>query len=126
MDHGQDWADEGNDKSDESMPEISEVELRKVFGESPGSQLVVNSPTTMEHVLMVPNPRRAWLWCLHCERAYPLGSYRVVGDLQLCPYAECDGDTALDLWPWGAVRVENPQYPIRPELGVVYPLYSQK
>lgn len=104
------------------MPEISEVELRGIFGESPGTKLVVNSPATMEHYLMTVGPRSAWLWCFHCERAYPMGSYKVVEDLQLCPYAECRGDTILDLWTWATVREVNLHYPEVPILGVFYPL----
>lgn len=116
----------GDGADDELIPQIPEDDLRKIFGESLDAKLIVNSPETMQHFLLVTGPRRSWLWCMHCERAYPLGSYRVVEDLQLCPYAECRGDTILDLWPWVTVREENPQYPKVPELGVLYPLYSDR
>lgn len=120
----EDWSYKGQREAYESMPEISEVELREIFGESPDAKLVVNSPLTMEHYLMTVGPRRAWLWCLHCERVYPMGSYKVVEDLQLCPYAECRGDTILDLRTWATVREVNPHYPEVPMLGVFYPLSS--
>ena len=29
-----------------------------------------------------------WVWCLHCERAYQVGEFRQVGDIQLCPYED--------------------------------------
>ena len=65
----------------------------------------------------------AYLWCLHCERAYKRGSYRTVGELQMCPYEGCDGDTAMDAWGWEKLREEHPDYPEIPEEGKLYPLY---
>jgi len=69
---------------------------------------------------------KGWLWCLHCERAYRAEEYREIGDLQMCPYEDCDGDTVLDAWPWKQVRGANPSYPREPERGKVYPLYPEK
>jgi hypothetical protein len=66
--------------------------------------------------------RSEFLWCLHCGRAYRWGEYRVVNGLQMCPYADCDGDTVMDGWPWEEVREGNPDYPKRPKLGHVYEL----
>lgn len=44
-----------------------------------------------------------WVWCLHCQRCYKIGEYRIekkFDDLQMCPYKGCDGDTVLDAIPW--------------------------
>lgn len=41
-----------------------------------------------------------WVWCLHCQRCYKIGEYRLIGDLQMCPYEGCGGDTVLDAIPW--------------------------
>lgn len=76
-----------------------------------------------------------WAWCLHCERAYELGQVRLVpeprtdlrvmtGDMQMCPYDDCDGDAVIDVWPWSKVRELHPDYPDEPVPGVVYPLYG--
>lgn len=66
-----------------------------------------------------------YLWCLHCERAYPNGEYRQVGDLQMCPYAGCDGDAVFDAWRWTDVRDGHATYPETPVEGLVYPLYGE-
>ena len=65
-----------------------------------------------------------YLWCLHCERAYKRGMYRVVRGLQLCPYDDCDGDTVTDAWDWQKICDGHPDYPEIPEEGEVYLLYS--
>lgn len=67
-----------------------------------------------------------YLWCLHCERAYPDGAFREVTDArgetqQMCPYDGCDGDAVIDAWDWAVIRIANPDYPKVPGLGVVYP-----
>lgn len=67
-----------------------------------------------------------YLWCLHCERAYLRGKYRQIRNLQMCPYADCDGDAVIDAWDWSTVREENPSYPEMPVEGAVYPLYGPK
>ncbi len=36
------------------------------------------------------------VWCLHCGRWYRLGDFRQVGDMQMCAYEGCDGDTVMD------------------------------
>ena len=68
--------------------------------------------------------RSDYLWCLHCERAYRRGEYRLVHGLQMCPYEDCDGDTVMDGWDWAQIRDGHPEYPEVPEMGKVYPLYS--
>jgi len=66
-------------------------------------------------------------WCLHCERAYRTGEYRLVGELQMCPYDGCDGDTFFDAWEWTRIREPyfggEAEYPEIPELGKRYPMY---
>jgi hypothetical protein len=64
----------------------------------------------------------AYLWCLHCGRAYRWGEYREIDGLQMCPYEGCDGDTVVDAWRWEEVREGNPDYPKTPKLGHVYEL----
>lgn len=120
-----DTDDEDEDEGpDELMPDVGQDEQRRAFKTKPGTRLVTHSPDTMERYDFVAGPRKAWHWCLHCERAYPLGSYRQNRDLQMCPYEGCDGDAVMDLWTWQRVREANPQYPEIPELGVVYGLYG--
>jgi hypothetical protein len=93
-------------------------------------------------------PASGYLWCLHCERAYKYGEYRLeylgfsaadlkhmrrcrvseedITDaqkpLQMCPYLGCDGSTVLDGMDWDWVRGYHPEYPEVPELGCVYGL----
>ena len=95
-------------------------------------------------------PESGYLWCSHCGRAYPYGSYRLesvgrskegiefvkycgvfsedeveecVGQrIQVCPYSDCDGDTVIDAWNWEDIRSRHPEYPEVPEYGCVYPL----
>lgn len=62
-------------------------------------------------------------WCLHCERAYKRGEHRLVGDIEMCPYEKCSGDTFMDGWDWDQFREQLPQYPEIPEEGVKYPQY---
>jgi hypothetical protein len=77
-----------------------------------------------------------WVWCLHCQRVYQYGEYRTVPggfarngigvyelELQLCPYADCDG-SPLDLWMWDQVQSYNRGYPVEPARGVEYSLYG--
>ena len=117
--------DEDDAGPDEPMPEVPEATLRAAFGQSTArSKLILASPDTMERYKGIEGPRKAWNWCLHCERAYPQGSYRQQGDLQMCPYAKCEGDAFMDLWTWSRIRKENPTYPETPELGVRYGLYG--
>lgn len=73
-----------------------------------------------------------WVWCLHCERCYKVGEFRVVltvmdrgrivEGLQMCPYDDCDGDAVIDAWPWGKLVDEN-GYPETPERDHEYLLY---
>ncbi|MFD2256886.1 hypothetical protein ACFSSA_09375 [Luteolibacter algae] len=65
-------------------------------------------------------------WCMHCERAYRRGEHRMVGDIPMCPYPDCDGDIFMDGWDWDQFREPLPQYPEVPEHGVKYPMYPSK
>jgi hypothetical protein len=76
--------------------------------------------------IFIDDRRSDFLWCLHCERTYNRGAYRQVGNLQMCPYEGCDGDTVVDGWDWEDVRDEHPDYARVPEDGKVYPLYSSE
>lgn len=69
--------------------------------------------------------RSDFMWCLHCERAYRRGEYRLVGGLRMCPYEGCDGDTVFDGWDWADIRYVHPEYPRTPEKGKVYPRYRK-
>lgn len=72
-----------------------------------------------------------WVWCLHCERCYQVGEFRVRiqwgldwwESLQLCPYSNCEGDAVIDAWAWGRVLAARPEYPVSPERNKVYRLY---
>jgi len=73
--------------------------------------------------IFIENPKPKYLWCLHCERAYKYGEYRQVGDLQLCPYENCGGDTVMDARDWNHCRREDE--PIIPEHGKFYSEYRE-
>lgn len=67
------------------------------------------------------------LWCLHCERTYPKTEFRHDPDgsgLELCAYADCDGDALLDAWDWSRFRGYNDKLPEVPAHGVIYPMYD--
>ena len=67
------------------------------------------------------------VWCLHCERTYPKNEFRFDADglgLELCAYADCDGDAVLDAWDWSRVRSYRENYPAIPARGVVYSIYD--
>lgn len=66
-----------------------------------------------------------WVWCLHCERCYQVGKFRLIGGLQYCPYADCDG-TVIDAWDWPTIRDSNPGYPEVPEPGKLYAQYGEE
>ena len=65
--------------------------------------------------------RGTWMWCLHCERCYQAGEYRQVGEWQMCPYPDCEGDTVLDSVDWSQRRQYHPDYPVRPDRNKIYP-----
>ena len=70
-------------------------------------------------------------WCLHCERAFQYGTERIIDGLKYCHYEGCDGLGMGDLWEWEKVRLPyegdpgRETYPEIPELGEIYPLYSE-
>jgi len=67
----------------------------------------------------------AYIWCIHCERTYPVGMVWLMPDgRQMCPYGDCDGDTFFDAYPWQLVRGTNPGLPEVPEWGVAYPQWA--
>jgi hypothetical protein len=66
-----------------------------------------------------------WVWCLHCERCYQVGEYKIENgkeNNQWCPYPGCDGHVILDAWTWHRIRKEHPEYPEVPERGKEYQL----
>lgn len=65
-----------------------------------------------------------WLWCLHCERAYRHGEYRLIKGLQMCPYDDCNGDTVMDGWSWDDHKPDIDHWPDMPKKNVHYPLYN--
>lgn len=67
----------------------------------------------------------AWKWCLHCNRCYKSGEFRLCceGDRH-CPYEDCTGFAFLDGWNWAVVQKANPHYPKIPERNRLYELYS--
>jgi hypothetical protein len=70
--------------------------------------------------------QESFLWCLHCERAYPKDQIRIDPSwgLEMCHYKDCDGDAVLDAWAWSKFRDGRAAYPEQPEMGVNYPLYD--
>jgi hypothetical protein len=70
--------------------------------------------------------RSKYFWCLHCERAYERTQFRLVGKLQMCPYAGCSGDTVMDAWEWDEIRRFHAAYPKVPRHGVHYPMYRSE
>ncbi len=71
-----------------------------------------------------------WMWCLHCERAYEVGSLRVYNggrERRLnCAVEGCDG-SPHDWTPWHPdewPRNANPDNPEVPEAFRRYPLYA--
>ncbi len=68
----------------------------------------------------------ATVWCLHCERAYPMAEMVKAEGMWWCKYhPECDG-AMLDVKAWSWVRENNPEYPEVPVVGEEYPLYGKK
>ncbi len=60
-----------------------------------------------------------WVYCLHCARVYQVGEFRQVGALQMCPYAECDGDAVIDVFHWSDIA-EQYGFGAVPERGKEY------
>ena len=90
----------------------------------PGDGAKSSEPQLDREKAFVEDEKPNYLWCLHCERAYPYGEYRQVDDLQMCPYEGCGGDTVIDAWPWPKLRDAH-GYPDVPEKGERYPLYPE-
>jgi len=85
---------------------------------------------TEREIMFGKLPKNAYLYCIHCERAYPKKKFRVkkdklFGDLQMCPYEECDGDAVMDAWEWDQIAMHHADYPEVPEEGKVYPMYDK-
>ena len=40
--------------------------------------------------------------------------------LTLCPYLDCRANATRDAWRWATIQREHPDYPVRPELNVIY------
>lgn len=61
--------------------------------------------------------RTPWadVWCKGCNRASRIGQWVVCGDR--CPF--CDA-SALDRRAWVLLRLQQPQWPLRPKAGEVY------
>lgn len=70
--------------------------------------------------ILIEDVKPKYLWCLHCNRAYKYGEFRQVGDLQLCPYSGCDGDTVFDAWDWEKFMAADSELPEIPEFGKFY------
>lgn len=76
-----------------------------------------------DHDKALDGDESPYVWCLHCERTYERGEFRMVDGLEMCPYADCDGDTVFDAVSWASLRLHHPSYPEKPEPEKVYPAY---
>ena len=95
----------------------------------PKKEIPKGVPKTMKYGKELHNPwhkNSVFFWCLHCERTYRRGECREIDGLQMCPYDGCDGDTFVDAWSWESIRNSNPEYPVIPLEGVVYPMYPDR
>lgn len=79
-----------------------------------------DAPMERDRILAGKPP--AFLWCLHCERAYPHGHSRDVEGLEYCPFDGCDGTTVADGWSWSSIA-RQVGYPRVPVVGRQYPAY---
>ena len=74
-----------------------------------------------------------YVWCLHCQRTYMRGEYRIFKgetfvvnhvkydtSFEACPYEDCNGSVLTDAFDWNYFREHYPDYPEIPERGVVY------
>ncbi len=74
-----------------------------------------------------------YVWCLHCERTYLRGEFRIFKgeafvvnhvkydtSFEACPYEDCNGSALSDAFDWNYFREHYPDYPEIPERGVVY------
>ena len=89
----------------------------------------------MEYHMLSPgssdNLRLPSFWCAHCHRAYLAGTGRVIrfradglhphpDALRLCPYFDCSASATHEGWRWTTIQNEHPEYPVQPELNVIY------
>jgi len=73
--------------------------------------------------------RSGWRWrisdrylrCDVCARIFPNGAYRRVNDVNECPYLGCPGQLPRDAREWRSVRLQHPEYPQVPWMGIQYP-----
>jgi len=66
------------------------------------------------------------VWCMHCERAYPMEEMVKALDLWWCKhYPHCEG-AMMDIQSWRSFRRQHPEYPEVPVVGKTYPLYPPK
>ncbi len=61
-----------------------------------------------------------WVWCLHCQRAFPEDLYRSLPSGLFCAYEDCPAQAPYDMLPWAAVRALSPSLPEVPYWGHVY------
>lgn len=97
--------------------------------EHPYAKEVSFAPDALERdqIFEQDGPPPAYLYCIHCERAYERGFFRKQDDLQMCPYEGCDGDAVIDAWRWSDIADDqNPSYPEVPVLGKTYPMYGER
>jgi hypothetical protein len=71
-------------------------------------------------VFVINETPESWLCCNHCGRAYQLKNCRTVGDMQLCAYPDCSGDTIGDARNWDRYAELRKDLPKVPELHVEY------
>lgn len=68
--------------------------------------------------------QRHYVWCLECDRVYQCGEFRWHGNLQICPYPDCQAEVRYAL-AWTELREsmeDDARYPEIPEENVRYPV----
>lgn len=103
-------------KSEQDEPWTLDEVLAVAEGEAPGSQDADD-----------PEATSAFLWCLHCERAFPKSrrpgnGYHGRQRTGQCWYRDCDGSW-MDLWDWAQIRDAN-GYQEAPRPHVLYPQFG--
>ena len=46
--------------------------------------------------------------------------FATLSELTLCPYVDCSASATREGWRWAIIQQEHPEYPVRPELNVIY------